>query len=49
MTIFFVGVVPATEYLKESGLPMTSRGELIVDKVSGSCFACAHMGVVVMP
>ncbi|XP_064382581.1 apoptosis-inducing factor 3-like [Halichondria panicea] len=27
-----VGVVPATEFLKDSGVPMTPRGEVIVDK-----------------
>lgn len=27
------GVVPATTFLKESGLPITGRGEVLVDKV----------------
>ena len=34
VTVTIAGVVPATEYLKESGLPMTGRGELVVDSVS---------------
>ena len=29
------GVVPATDFLKDSGIPMTSRGEVIVDEVGG--------------
>ena len=28
-----VGVVPATDFLKDSGLPMTGRGEVVVDEV----------------
>lgn len=28
-----VGVVPETDFLKESSLPLSSRGELVVDKV----------------
>ena len=26
-----VGVVPATEFLKDSGLPLSERGEVVVD------------------
>ena len=32
--MMLTGVVPATDYLKDSGLPLSTRGELIVDKVS---------------
>ncbi len=28
------GALPATEFLKDSGLSLTPRGEVIVDKVS---------------
>ena len=28
-----VGVVLATDFLKDSGLPMTGRGQVIVDEV----------------
>ena len=33
LTVVSTGVVPATTFLKDSGVPMTSRGEVVVDKV----------------
>ena len=33
MFVCFTGVMPATDYLKESDLPLTSRGEVEVDEV----------------
>lgn len=31
--IYYVGVVPATDFLKSHTLPLSSRGEVIVDEV----------------
>ena len=33
LLIYVAGVIPATDFLKESGLPMTGRGEVVVDQV----------------
>ena len=33
--MLFAGVVPATGFLKNSGVSLTSRGEVIVDEVGG--------------
>lgn len=29
----FLGVIPSTDFLKSSGVPLSSRGDVIVDKV----------------
>ena len=34
LPLFYTGVVPATNFLKDSGLPMSGRGEVLVDKVN---------------
>ena len=28
------GVIPSTDFLKSSGVPLSSRGDVVVDKVS---------------
>ncbi len=40
LLLCYTGVVPATEFLKDSGVPMTPRGEVIVDKVRLGLGAC---------
>jgi len=42
MVVAGVGVAPDTDFLKESKLPISKRGELIVDKVR-----CGHLTTVI--
>ena len=30
---FLLGVIPSTDFLKASGVPLSSRGDVVVDKV----------------
>ena len=36
--MFLLGVIPSTDFLKNSGVPLSSRGDVIVDKVSDMAY-----------